>query len=253
MSAAVAELVMRLAQDRSLPTPPAAMQFCGDGDFAAIGAEFLGHFISHGTLSPAERVLDIGCGVGRIAAPLTRFLHPPGAYDGIDIVRSAIGWCRRAMGVAYPHFCFHHIDLAHPLYNPKGALPMAGTKLPFADGTFDFICMVSLVTHLERAQVAHYAREAGRLLAPGGRCFVTAFLLNPPSRAALQEATGPLRFHTDLPGPIWRLNPDIPLAGVAYDEDMFLELFLGAGQHEAAVPLPRPSQPAGGRDGDFCA
>jgi SAM-dependent methyltransferase len=230
----VTELVAQVAQDRSLPAPPAAMQFCGDGDFATIGAEFLGHFINHGGLTPQQRVLDIGCGLGRTAVPLTRFLQPPGSYDGIDIVRSAIVWCRHAISRQHPSFRFHHIDLAHPLYNPAGTLTTTATALPFADGAFDFICMVSLMTHLDRAQVAHYARESARLLAPGGRCFVSAFLLNPPARAALLAGDGPLHFSPPFAIPVskvkvWRLNPEIPLAGVAYDEDMFLELFLRVG------------------------
>jgi SAM-dependent methyltransferase len=225
----LSEMVERLAKDASLPRPPAALQFCGDGDFAAIGAEFLGHFIDLGSLKPQERVLDIGCGVGRTAVPLMRYLQPPGSYDGVDIVRSAIAWCRSAISRSNPAFRFHHIDLAHPLYNPKGTSQTAKTTLPFADGSFDFICMVSLLTHLDRTQVAHYAREVARLLAPEGRCLVTAFLLNKPAREALRAGDGPLRFSARLPGPVWRLNPEIPLAGVAYDEDVFLELFMRVG------------------------
>ena len=39
----------------------------------------------HG-LKPEHRVLDIGCGVGRVALPLTRYLTS-GTYDGFDIVK----------------------------------------------------------------------------------------------------------------------------------------------------------------------
>jgi SAM-dependent methyltransferase len=225
----IAQLVARVAKDSSLPVPPPALQFCGDGDFLAIGAEFLGHFITMGGLAPHERVLDIGCGVGRTAVPLMRYLQPPGCYDGIDIVQSGIVWCRGAITRSNKAFRFHYIDILHPLYNPNGAQRATATRLPFADGVFDFICMVSLLTHLDRAQVAHYARETARLLAPGGRCFVTAFLVNQPAREALRAGKGKLRFSTFARGPTWRLNREIPLAGVAYDEDTFLELFLRVG------------------------
>ena len=43
-----------------------------------------------------------------------------------------------------------------------------------------------MLTHLERPEALHYASEAARLLAPGGRCFATAFLMNLPARAGLQ-------------------------------------------------------------------
>ena len=38
-------------------------------------------------LSPDHRVLDIGCGTGRMAIPLTSFLSKKGSYEGFDIVR----------------------------------------------------------------------------------------------------------------------------------------------------------------------
>jgi SAM-dependent methyltransferase len=229
MSPLVSDLVARLAGDRSLPSPPPGLRFCGDGDFAAIGAEFLGHFIDRGSLAPGERVLDIGCGVGRMAVPLTRYLQPPGRYDGVDIVASGITWCRGAITPQYPSFQFHHLDLLHPLYNPTGIGKTIEAVMPFGDATFDFICMISVLTHLSRDEVAHYAREVARLLAPGGRCFATAFLMNQPAREALRKTGGALPFDPGAPGPTWYAHPQAPMAAVAFDEDVLLELFLRVG------------------------
>ena len=67
-------LQAHLCRNRFLPAPPAELTFCGDGDYRAIGAEFLGHFVRLADLRPHERVLDIGCGIGRMAVPLTQFL-----------------------------------------------------------------------------------------------------------------------------------------------------------------------------------
>jgi len=227
----VENLLSRLAEDRSLPSPPPALRFCGDGDFAAIGAEFLSHFIKHAGLSPHERVLDIGCGIGRMAVPLTQYLKAGGSYDGVDVVASGINWCRRTITPAYPAFQFHHIDLLHPLYNPSGTRAMLGTALPFPDASFDFISLVSVLTHLGRAEIAFYAQEIARLLAPGGRCFFTAFMMNPPARAALRAGGGKLPFDPDRPGPLYEAHPEAPLAAVAFDEDTLLELFLRVGLH----------------------
>jgi SAM-dependent methyltransferase len=229
MTPTVAALLADLARDTSLPAPPPELVFCGDGDFAAIGAEFLGHFITRGGLGPLERVLEIGCGVGRMAVPLTRYLQPPGRYDGVDIVAAGITWCQNAITPHYPAFAFHHLDLVHPLYNPTGTRATTEARLPFADGAFDFICLVSVLTHLGRDEVAHYAREISRLLAPGGRCFATAFLMNPPAREALRTTGGALRFDPSAPGPLWYAHPEAPMAAVAFDEDVLLELFLRVG------------------------
>jgi len=226
---AIPDTLRVLARNKFLPAPPPSLMFCGDGDYRAIGAEFLGHFVARGGLAPHERVLEIGSGVGRMAVPLTQYLDESGSYDGIDIVADGIAWCRDTITPVYPAFNFHHLDCAHPLYNPDGSLPTTETRLPFADGSFDFICMISLLTHLEMAEVGHYAREAARLLAPGGRCFATAFLVNPPARAALVAGGGALAFDPSAPGPVWYADPSAPSAAVAFDEDALLELFLRAG------------------------
>src|SRR3954452_5628933 len=56
--------------------PPRRLHFGGhaESDFAATGDEFLGHFTRLGGLRASDRVLDIGCGIGRMARPLTRAL-----------------------------------------------------------------------------------------------------------------------------------------------------------------------------------
>lgn len=217
-----------LSRNRFMPVPPDELHYVGDGDYRAIGAEFLERLAQDANLSPADRVLDIGCGVGRLALPLTQFLET-GSYHGVDPVAAGIDWCTSTITSLYPDVRFQHLDLRHPLYNPTGALETAKTRLPFDDCSFDLICMISVLTHLERPEALHYAAEVARLLAPGGRCFATAFLMNPPARAALQGGERVLKFDPADSGPLYFAIPDAPLAAVAYDEDVLLELFLRHG------------------------
>ena len=44
---------------------------------------------------PGERVLDVGCGIGRMARPLAGYLTGDGSYDGFDVNREGIRWCTR--------------------------------------------------------------------------------------------------------------------------------------------------------------
>ena len=51
-----------------LHLPPWWLRDVGGGDFKAAGQEFLRLFIELAGLQPDERVLDIGCGSGRIVS-----------------------------------------------------------------------------------------------------------------------------------------------------------------------------------------
>lgn len=225
----IATLRRVLAANRFMPAPPPELMFCGDGDFRAIGAEFLEHLVRDAGLTPADRVLDIGCGIGRLALPLTQYLDEGGSYDGVDPVAAGIAWCTETITALYPGMRFLHLDLHHPLYNPHGALPTVGTRLPFSDASFDRVCLISVLTHLDLPEVLHYAAEVSRLLAPGGRCLATAFQMNPPAREALAAGQGRLGFDAGADGPVYHADPDAPLAAVAFDEDVFLEKFLRHG------------------------
>ena len=218
-----------LAGNRFMPAPPPELIFCGDGDFRAIGAEFLERLVRDAGLLPHHRVLDIGSGIGRLALPMTQYLDEAGSYHGVDPVAAGIDWCQATITPVYPQVRFRHLDLRHSLYNPGGAVETAATPLPFADGSFDLVCMISVLTHLETADVLHYAREVARLLAPGGVCFATAFLMNKPARAALEAGAGRIGFDPAIGGPVYQSNRDVPLAGVAFDEDYLLEKFLRHG------------------------
>jgi SAM-dependent methyltransferase len=223
-------LAEQVAANRFMPVPPPSLAFVGDGDFRAIGAEFLKLFIQYCGLGAGERVLDLGCGVGRMAIPLTQYLTPGvGRYDGVDIVAPGIAWCRENISVRYPDFRFHHLDCIHPIYNPNGTTAPMSSHLPFDDHDFDFIFLTSVITHLSLPEVGFYAAEIARLLAPGGRALVTAFLMNAPARAALANGGGRLPFAADGGGPEHHAYPQTPLAAVAFDEDELLAAFFKAG------------------------
>src|SRR5258708_19634947 len=78
-------LAEQIVRNRFLPVPPPERIFVGDGGFLPVGVEFLKWFVRAGDLTPRERVLDLGCGIGRMALPLTQYLHHHRSYDVIDI------------------------------------------------------------------------------------------------------------------------------------------------------------------------
>ena len=54
--------------------PPSRLRDVGDTDFEATGEEFRDYFVKFCNLQPTARVFEIGCGIGRIASPLTGYL-----------------------------------------------------------------------------------------------------------------------------------------------------------------------------------
>ncbi len=165
--------------------PPRRLNFVGPGDFVATGDEFLGHFVELGELRPTDRVLDIGCGIGRMARPLTAYLGAGGSYDGFDVSREGIEWCRRHYA-DFESFRFEHADVVNATYNPGGAELASEYRFPYAGASFDFAFAISVFTHLVQADASRYLAEAARVLRPGGRLLSTWFLLDDESRARIE-------------------------------------------------------------------
>lgn len=227
-------LCAQIARNRFLPVPPPDRVFIGDGDFRAIGAEFLRHFVRYGGLKPTDRVLEIGCGIGRMAVPLTQYLES--SYDGVDIVEDGIRWCQDAITPAYPEFRFQCLDVANALYNPGGRFDAAKSTLPYPDHGHDFIILTSVITHLRTAETVRYAAEIARVLKPGGRVFLSLFLVDAKAREGIAKKTARPAF-IDAPGPEYIADENAPNAAVAYAESFLLSVFEAQGLRPAKPVL----------------
>jgi SAM-dependent methyltransferase len=105
--------------------PPRHLSFIGSGDFLQIGNEFLRYFKELADLQPNHRVLDVGCGIGRMAVLLTNYLSSEGSYAGFDIVPHGITWCKEQITSKHRNFHFHLADTRNREYNPGGQLTAA--------------------------------------------------------------------------------------------------------------------------------
>jgi SAM-dependent methyltransferase len=212
LRAADAADAMRGRRDPLVP-PRRLSGYVGDSDFRATGEEFLGHFRQLAGLSPGDRVLELGCGIGRMARVLVPVLRPPGSYDGFDVVAAGIDWCRERYLATPAPFRFRHADLRNGAYNRAAAGSAADFRFPYDDARFDLVIATSLFTHLLPDEAANYLSESARVLAPGGRMLSTWMVLvgaeqdAPP--AGLERSGG-------LPGAV--ADPAAPEAMIAYDE-----------------------------------
>lgn len=212
------------AERRREMTPPRHICSVGNGDNKSIGLEFKRIFVEYGGLEPDDRVLDVGCGIGRIAAPLTDYLSPKGAYHGFDIVKSGVDWCRKNITTRYPNFQFTHSDVSNKNYNSRGTIRASEYKFPFENGSFDFIFLTSVFTHMFPADVENYMGEISRVLKVGGKCLITFFLLNDESRYCISLKLGTQDFVHEAGG-CYTTTVENPEAAIAYQESTIRELF----------------------------
>lgn len=215
--------------------PPRRLHTVGDSDFRSTGEEFFALFRRLVDLQPSERVLDAGCGIGRLARPLAGYLDSSGSYDGFDVAEVAIRWCSRHYAREHPNFHFRYVNVANSSYNPVGAVPAEQFTFPYADASFDFVFLTSVFTHMMPAAVERYVDEIVRVLAPGGRCLLTFFLLEPGSRELLAEGRSSQAFF-DVEPPYAIVDRESPEAAVAYEQDWAIDLLRRAGLQPRLPP-----------------
>lgn len=127
-------------------------------------------------LDDGTRLLDTGCGAGRLVFGLLEEDIKIMNYQGLDVRRDAIEWCRREITSRYPHFRFEWLPVFNERYAPEGEPITDDFRLPFADAAFERIAAFSLLTHLELEDCRKYLAEFRRLVTDGGRVFITAFV-----------------------------------------------------------------------------
>ena len=220
---------------REVMVPPRMTSLIvGAGDFKAIGLSFRQKFISEGGLDKNSRVLEIGAGYGRMAVGLTDYLEPSASYHGIEIIEDAVNWCTAEISSRYSNFHFIHADIENSYSNKDGKLDSSSYALPFDDNTFDFVFLTSVFSHLKPDAVEAYLKEIFRVLTPGGRSFITYYLIDPFATAQIEKKAARQLFKFSFPG-YYTTSPKVREQTIAYDTDAILQLYQAMG---FAVSLP---------------
>lgn len=209
--------------------PPKSKIFTGSVDgFVSSGQMVVRRLVGFGGLTPDSRVLDVGSGIGRLAVPLTEYLRVGGSYEGLDIVEDGIRWCTDHITPKHPNFRFRLADVYNKEYNPQGRVHASEYRFPYPSESFDVVVLISVFTHVLPADFEQYLSEIARVLATGGRCLATFYLINGESRSLMERPGSTLRFKYHVP-PYWTVNPSMPELSVGYDESYVRSAFAERG------------------------
>jgi SAM-dependent methyltransferase len=126
-----------------------AMSVAVGGLAQAIGKIELA-LLRHYGLQASDYLIDVGCGSGRLAIPLSK-AHGD-RYLGTDLVPDLLENARNV--TRRPAWRFEEVS---------------GLSIPEADHQADMACFFSVFTHLLHEQTYLYLREAKRVLRPGGK------------------------------------------------------------------------------------
>lgn len=149
------------------------LHFLDDGAFVSRGEQDVAVLADHG-LTEHARVLDWGCGAGRLAVGLLEtWPDYGGSYLGVDVQRDLIAWASRHLTSRNPRVRFVRVDAANARYNRAGRAEHA---IPCESGSIDVCYGYSVLSHMTGAEVSAYLKEIRRILAPGGFAWVTAFI-----------------------------------------------------------------------------
>lgn len=106
-------------------------------------------------LDKPAKILDFGCGCGRVISWLQQLL-PEHQYYGTDIDSEAITWCQQELS-----------KIGEFKVNPY--LPLA----EYPDNCFDLIYAISVFTHLPEDMQFAWLEELSRITKPGGYLLLT--------------------------------------------------------------------------------
>lgn len=228
------DLYETILHKRDRMVPPRGMIFIGSGDFRKQGLHLLDLVIKYAHLKPDGKILDVGCGIGRLAIPLTKYLNANGRYEGFDIVKKGIDWCNRKITLDFPNFHFLCIELKNDLYNLSTNNEAKDFEFPYSPNTFDCVVLTSVFTHMMPKDVYNYLKQISLVMKEDGECLATFFLLNAEVKQKMNENKIEFKFSHFYEG-YSLMNEKVKEANIAFDETYLFSMLEENGLYAQSV------------------
>jgi SAM-dependent methyltransferase len=145
-----------------------------------------------------SRVLDIGCGQGRLLTGILATLGGVREYVGLDVHKPSIDWASSVLAEPESTISFCHLPVLNERYNPRGITPLSGFAFPVPRNHFDVITLFSVFSHMKLADIRTYLGEIRNVLNPTGKVFCSIFA----EYGVQDEEENPTDYHRSWSGPL---------------------------------------------------
>lgn len=210
----------------------------GGSDPEAVGDACVRILDRYLTINSSSRLLDFGCGVGRVLLSLLKHKPNIGHVIGFDIMPQVVGFCDTHIASAFPQAKFELMDGSNDHYDQfiaaagvNSAKSMTQLQSEYASqftGAYAF----SVFTHVEMVDFRSLLSLLSTLLEPGGELLLTAFLLTPYSRRAIEQRATSYPFSDiafEAQGNIFIGNSTDRLGFIAFDLALVEQMVFDAG------------------------
>lgn len=176
------EIIASIKSDGPLP-PEDFMQIIGSYNtehFVGNMKMFALEILTRCKASQNSSILDIGCGCGRLALPLSHYLNADGSYIGIDVWDEGIKWCKDNISIRHDNFIFFAVPSENNYYFvDQGTSIKNNYRLECVpDNSVDITFAISVFTHLRHADAFTYLKEIGQKLKSDGVAYLTCFIID---------------------------------------------------------------------------
>ncbi|GLC32559.1 class I SAM-dependent methyltransferase [Clostridium omnivorum] len=177
------------------------------------------------SVKPEHKILDIGCGCGRIAIHFLNYLNEEGSYIGIDSNKELLSYCKDNITVLRRNFQFQYVDVYNRAYSPQGKINTQDFVFPIEDESMDIVILWSVFTHMYLTDIDSYLKEIHRVLKKGGLVLASLNLNNSFTKQQIETKKSHLDIKYFIADGLFSLDTDTPESGFAHDEDKVKELY----------------------------
>jgi SAM-dependent methyltransferase len=130
-------------------------------------------------IKSCNKILDIGCGPGRLALGLINNNASIEKYVGVDVNKTAVDWCSSNLTTLNGNYEFFYLNK----YNARYASSNSTENSSYFDidafkNKYDLVYLYSVFSHLVPDDLIEYLNVFKNLLEPNGVVYTTIFVGN---------------------------------------------------------------------------